>query len=314
MALLTPVFEFIESHGALTIILQTAILLVIRSFVVKIPVYWTRNDPKVTPIKLAKYGESLWFFVYYLTVFSSGIIYLWDKEWLWDPRKYWHVDPLQVPEFPVGLQVIYITQTAFYIGASIVILFLSNARANHKDKLIMMGHHFVTITLLGISYGFGQHRIGSVVLILHDVSDIFLEGAKLFRYGGFEGVTNAGFGIFALVFFVSRLIVFPLRILYAIIMYYPPGVVYTIAQCNLPIAKCTEPVFFTISIPSFWLALLGTLQCLHIYWFYLIFRMVIKAIAERHVEKDIRSDDEEDDVVEHRSPSKSRKNGKVKHD
>lgn len=39
MALLTPVFEFIESHGALTIILQTAILLVIRSFVVKIPVY-----------------------------------------------------------------------------------------------------------------------------------------------------------------------------------------------------------------------------------------------------------------------------------
>lgn len=63
-------------------------------------VQWTRNDPKVTPIKLAKYGESLWFFVYYLTVFSSGIIYLWDKEWLWDPRKYWHVDPLQVPEFP----------------------------------------------------------------------------------------------------------------------------------------------------------------------------------------------------------------------
>jgi ceramide synthetase len=306
-ASLKPVFEFIEAHGAIAIILQTAILLMIRSFIVQIPSLFSKAGTKTDSLKQAKHGESFWFFVYYSFVFTAGIAYLWDKEWLWDTRKYWLSDVMATPEFPVGLQLIYITQTAFYIGASIVILFLSDARANHKDKLIMLTHHFVTVMLLAVSFASGQHRIGSVVLILHDVSDIFLEGSKLCRYSGFESVTNVGFAIFALVFFVSRLIVFPIRILYAIHKHFPPGVAYSIAQCDFTNGNCNAP-YFTVTIPTFWLLLLGTLQCLHIYWFALIFRMVVRAISERHVEKDIRSDDEEETLDEPKESPK--KNGK----
>ena len=200
---------------------------------------------------------------------------------------------------------------AFYIGASIVVLFFSHARANHKDKLIMLMHHFVTIILLVVSYASGQHRIGSVVLILHDVSDIFLEGAKLCRYKGFEGITNYAFGTFALVFFVSRLIVFPVRVLYAIFVYFPSSLSYVMKQCNTA-GICTEISMISMTAPGFWLMLLGTLQCLHIYWFALIFRMIVRALQEKHIEKDIRSD-EETDLKDAESP-KPRRNGKHKED
>jgi hypothetical protein len=179
----------------------------------------------------------------------------------------------------------------------------------------MLTHHAVTIILLAVSFAFGQHRIGSVVLILHDVSDIFLEGAKLCRYSGFESITNVAFAIFALVFFVSRLIVFPVRVLYPIYMHYPAGVAYAIKECVMPTGVCGE-AYLTLYVPHFWLTLLGTLQCLHIYWFALIFRMIVRAVSERHIEKDIRSDDEGEatDESEAESPKKKRRNGKSKTD
>lgn len=56
-------------------------------------------------VQVGKVGESMWFLIYYGIIFSASIWYLWDKEWLWDPRQYWlGVDALTVPEFP------YVTQ------------------------------------------------------------------------------------------------------------------------------------------------------------------------------------------------------------
>lgn len=172
----------------------------------------------------------------------------------------------------------------------------------------MITHHVVTITLLAVSYQFGQHRIGSVVLILHDVSDIFLEGAKLCRYAGFEGITNYSFGLFATVFFVSRLIILPLRVLYPIVLYLP-SIYYNVQQCAGP-ATCAGAPLLSFSLKGFWLFLLGSLQCLHIYWFWLIFRMILVALSGT-IDTDIRSDDETD-LAEAESPDPSKKNKKVK--
>lgn len=187
---------------------------------------------------------------------------------------------------------------------------MSHARKNYKDKLIMLAHHFVTVTLLGVSYYFGQHRIGSVVLILHDVSDIFLEGAKLCRYAGLEGITNYTFGLFASVFFFSRLIILPYRVLYAIVAYYPANNYYSLSQCNVATGECAPGTLVRIKVQYFWLALLGTLQCLHIYWFFLIYRMILRALRN-DLDHDIRSDDETD-LDEAESPKPKR--GKPKSD
>lgn len=60
----------------------------------------THADPRKAEIARAKYGEALWFFIYYSTTFIIGITYLWDKEWLWNPRAYWSDNITEPTPFP----------------------------------------------------------------------------------------------------------------------------------------------------------------------------------------------------------------------
>lgn len=152
-------------------------------------------------------------------------------------------------------------------------------------------HHVVTIILLSVSYMLNQHRIGTVVLIIHDLSDIFLEGSKTLNYFKFKKVVNIGFAIFAVAFFVTRLICLPLYVLHPIIFLYPNHLNYSLHHCYDAECKSSSNLA-QLNIKSFWLFFLGSLQVLHIYWFALILRMVINALVTKRLDSDIRSDDE----------------------
>ena len=39
----------------------------------------------------------------------------------------------------------------------------------------MLIHHWVTILLISFSYEAGFHRIGAIIIVVHDISDVFLE-------------------------------------------------------------------------------------------------------------------------------------------
>lgn len=56
-------------------------------------------------------------------------------------------------------------------------------------------------------------RIGSVVLAVHDASDVFLEIGKLTKYSGLVVVPNISFILFAISWFILRLIIFPFVII-----------------------------------------------------------------------------------------------------
>lgn len=56
-------------------------------------------------------------------------------------------------------------------------------------------------------------RVGSVVMLLHDPSDIFLESAKLFKYVGAETASVAGFVGLLLSWFLCRLVFLPLWVI-----------------------------------------------------------------------------------------------------
>ena len=62
-----------------------------------------------------------------------------------------------------------------------------------------MIHHIVTVGLLVYAYYVNFTRIGIIIMLLHDISDIFLEAAKLSRYCRRQ---NLSFFLFVL-FFVS---------------------------------------------------------------------------------------------------------------
>lgn len=56
-------------------------------------------------------------------------------------------------------------------------------------------------------------RAGSVILALHDASDVFLEIGKLTKYSGVQVIPEISFGLFALSWFLLRLLYFPFVII-----------------------------------------------------------------------------------------------------
>lgn len=52
-------------------------------------------------------------------------------------------------------------------------------------------------------------RIGTIILALHDASDVFMEAAKVFKYSERELGASVFFGLFAISWLLLRLIFFP---------------------------------------------------------------------------------------------------------
>lgn len=155
-----------------------------------------------------------------------------------------------------------------------------------SDALEMILHHFITIALIVCSYLTGFTKVGSIILLIHDIADIFLETAKVFNYCSTNKrftwlkswVVDPLFGVFAVSFFVTRLV------------YYPYSIIGSVFFEGCSIFKCTFHSCY------FFIFLLLALQCLHIFWFYLIARMIWK-LANGTMTKDERSDD--DEVIEY---------------
>ena len=58
----------------------------------------------------------------------------------------------------------------------------------------MLAHHVCTIVLIVGAHICHFHRAGALVMLLHDPSDVLLEGAKLASYAGWQGAAGALFG------------------------------------------------------------------------------------------------------------------------
>jgi len=171
---------------------------------------------------------------------------------------------------------LYMFELAFWVSC-LLFMAVETVRKDFKEMLL---HHIATIALISISYKYGFIRIGYVVLLVHDVGDIFLYSAKSFNYLKFERTTNILFGAFVVVFFVSRLVLFTFVLRSAwlgVLNYYP--------EMNRTVDKSA------VILPL----LLAVLQILHYMWFGLILRMIYRMVfMEKNSQKDSRSDDESD--------------------
>ncbi|XP_056149444.1 ceramide synthase 2-like [Lampris incognitus] len=227
-----------------------------------------RNQDR--PSNTKKFGEAAWRFFFYLIAFSAGLACLYDRPWFWDHRECWRNYPLQPVER--AHYWYYMLELGFYCSLLLRIS-VDVKRKDFKEQVI---HHFATIFLLSFSYCANYIRIGTLVMLLHDSSDILLESAKTFHYGtGWRRTCDTLFVVFALVFLVTRLVVFPSRIIHATLV-------------------LSMEMFEPFAGYYFFNVLLMVLQALHIFWAGLILRMVYKFLFLGKLDKDERSDEESD--------------------
>lgn len=232
---------------------------------------------KARRMKIAKCSESLWKLTYYATVELSVLLVIYGEPWFTDIQEYFRGWPNQ--HLKPSIKLIYMCQCGFYIYSISALLTWETRR---KDFAVMMSHHVVTVILISYSYITRFFRIGSIILALHDASDVFMEAAKVFKYSEKEFGASVCFGLFALSWLVLRLIYFPFWVIRS-------SSYYILLCLNLSDT-------YHASLYYVFNTMLLTLLVFHIYWWFLICAMIMRQLKNRgKVGEDIRSDSEDDD-------------------
>ncbi|GAM22453.1 hypothetical protein SAMD00019534_056280 [Acytostelium subglobosum LB1] len=235
---------------------------------------------KVRPSYMARFLENGWYSLYYISAFVYGC-YLYSQEnWTLFPTiNLWLGWPIQ--PFNTLYRTYYLLELAFYLHCTIAI-FMETKR---KDFYQMLTHHFATFFLVGASYWYRYHRIGLVILWLHNAGDIFLYTAKAINYLQKESknyvmyvTSELLFVLFVIVFFMMRLV-------------FLPSVLVRTSLFEAFYVSTTYPQFYSTNV------CLIVLLFLHMFWFYLILRIIYRKMINGSVE-DIRSDSEEDEPTE----------------
>ncbi|XP_022746184.1 LAG1 longevity assurance homolog 2-like isoform X1 [Durio zibethinus] len=232
---------------------------------------------EATLAKFVKCSESMWKLAYYATVETCVLKITYYEPWFRDTKGYFRGWPDQELKLPLSL--FYMCQCGFYIYSIAALLTWETRR---KDFAVMMSHHVITVILIGYSYITSFFRIGSIILALHDASDVFLEAAKVFKYSERELGASLCFGLFAISWLLLRLIFFPFWVI--------KSSSYHIREfLNLSQSYPTS-LYYVFN------TMLLMLLVFHVYWWILICSMITRQLKNRgKVGEDIRSDSEDDD-------------------
>jgi len=241
--------------------------------------------PATAKGRIGKFAYTFWLTAYYVASTVFGFIVIRGEPWFEFP-----VDPFNsglylyahARHVPTDLMTWYYWyQLGFYI-AELVAIFLEPKRKDFMEYVI---HHNTTVLLVAGSLVSGQMRVGCMVFFLHDISDIFIGMAKLCHYARkSDFFINTFFGLFVASWIWLRLWCYP-------------WLIYSTLATSQQVQGAT--VMFWVLSSS-----LCVLQVLHVVWFYMIIRMIVRLAMG--VKGDSRSDSDEEDDSEKKSKAKAK--------
>ncbi|CAM9454841.1 unnamed protein product, partial [Chrysoparadoxa australica] len=207
-----------------------------------------------------------------LAVYGIWVNFFPVQPWLTDPKVHLYKDWPHEPSEGVPLH--------YWLGMGLywhflVFQFVDTRRSDFWEMFL---HHIITLVLLATSWTLAFSRQGTLIMVIHDVSDIFLELAKLFNYTKgtprffwASPLADGVFAVFALAFFITRL------------YFYPTFIVLN---------GITNASQYMDCVNSMWLyfVLLNLLQALHVFWWVLIMKVIYSVVVLKDL-KDVRSDD-----------------------
>jgi hypothetical protein len=243
-------------------------------------------------VRIVKFGEYVFRLVFHSLISLAGIWYFWDKEWwiagntqtLWQHFPHHDVQP--------GMTWYYLVQSAYNLEAMMSLLELSfimtlqtfddaknkswlfpvriewspTARGDFREMFV---HHIITNFLVIGSSCFRFTRVGSMVFLIHDISDVPVDMSKLANFLKWEVTTAACFVAMVIVWGVMRLIVLPF-VIYKSILFESWMVCGDTANPDLYVG--VDALYFVFYRHFFFVAT-GLLIILHLAWFAIFLQM-----------------------------------------
>jgi ceramide synthetase len=203
-----------------------------------------------------KFSESCWKTLYYISSTSAGLAFVATCDFFPETANAWRNWP-NMPMSP-ALRFFELYQLGFY-WHSLYAHFVYEVKRSDYWPLLL--HHIATIMLIQFSYQLNFHRIGLLIVVAHDINDIFLETGKIFVYLQKERITNIIFVFLLISWVTTRLGIYPFILMYSAIFESITLIPYDIA-----------PVWAPLNV------FLLFLLVLHIYWFGLMLRMAARVI------------------------------------
>ena len=152
----------------------------------------------------------------------------------------------------------------------------------------MMAHHVVTNALIFFSSYYRFTRIGSMVFVLHDLSDVPIDLSKLANFVKWKVTTIVCFVTMVLLWVVTRLTIFPFVICKSV---WNESYEYMVLKGTL------DPALHDAYYLLFY-TLLGLLVLLHVTWFCILLKIgwTLVSTGERHDYTEHKSGEKQKDV------------------
>ncbi|CAJ1934328.1 unnamed protein product [Cylindrotheca closterium] len=229
--------------------------------------------------RIVKFGEYVFRLIFHTAVSIAGIVYFWDKEW-------WKADGTKslwigYPNQPIdaGMAWYYLAQSAYNVEAMISLLEISfviktatkgkfpgfhiewspNVRGDFREMFV---HHVITNMLILGSSSFRVTRAGSMVFLVHDISDIPVDLSKLANFLKWKASTAVCFTAMVVLWCITRLSILPFVIFKSVM----------IESWMVCANGVVDPILYVFYQPIF-VFLIGLLILLHAAWFTMFLQM-----------------------------------------
>lgn len=206
------------------------------------------NLPQPTKIK---FSFSLFKCLYGISAVLVGVIVLHGESWIFKCDSY--ADGAMF--IPFKLRFYYIYEMCFYTNELLTIFI----EPKKKDRAQMFLHHVTTLVLMALSFNTKYFKYGCVIMLLHDITDPFLEAAKTENYLKSQINADVLFFIFMAAFVILRLFIFPRYLIWTAIKHH-------------------RSEFLKKKGISIILVSLVVMQIMHIIWATYIFRVLFKIL------------------------------------
>lgn len=231
--------------------------MLIRKYVTKkFIIFRTKNFNKEIEEKT---GIAFYKLQFYILSVINLIINIRKEPWFYNIETYFSNES----KIPNNFKMCYIIEMCFYLVELSTIIY----EPKKKDYKQMILHHLSTLTIMYLSFTPKIYRYGIAVILIHNISDPFLEFSKMENYLGNKSYANVGIFLFMLVFIISRLIIYPKYLVY--------NAIKTLYKNDF----CISSILISF--------ILIMLQIMHIIWSKYIIQLIIRILKNEKI-KDTR--------------------------